>query len=91
MIVKIDKASQQINQISQILKNGGMIAMPTDTIYGLAVDAIDEHAVKRLFSAKKRSDKRFTIFTPKSRIGEFGPYELQQNRGYCHFNPAKAL
>ena len=78
MIVKIDKASQQINQISQILKNGGMIAMPTDTIYGLAVDAIDEHAVKRLFSAKKRSDKRFTIFTPKSRIGEFAVITKQK-------------
>ena len=71
MIVKIDKASQQITQILQILKDGGMIAMPTDTIYGLAVDATDEDAVKRLFTAKKRSDKHFTLFMPKSEIGEF--------------------
>lgn len=71
MIVKIDKASQQITQILQILKDGGMIAMPTDTIYGLAVDGTDEQAVRRLFSSKRRSDKHFTLFMPKNKIGEF--------------------
>ncbi|MGD8978613.1 MAG: L-threonylcarbamoyladenylate synthase [candidate division WOR-3 bacterium] len=71
MIVKIDKAFQQITQVLQILKDGGMIAIPTDTIYGLAVDATDERAVKRLVCAKKRSDKHFTLFMPKSEIGEF--------------------
>ena len=71
MIVKIDKASQQISRIVQTLEKGGVIAIPTDTIYGLAVDATDECAVKRLFKIKKRADKLFTVFMPKSEIDKF--------------------
>ncbi len=71
MIVKIDKASQQIAHISQSLKDGDVIAIPTDTIYGLAVDATIEHAVKKLFSTKKRGDKFFTLFMSKSEIEKY--------------------
>jgi tRNA threonylcarbamoyl adenosine modification protein (Sua5/YciO/YrdC/YwlC family) len=71
MIVKIDKASQQIPQILQNLLNGEAIAIPTDTIYGLAVDATDERAVERLFGMKKRADKIFTLFMPKSEIDNY--------------------
>jgi tRNA threonylcarbamoyl adenosine modification protein (Sua5/YciO/YrdC/YwlC family) len=71
MIVKIDKASQQITQILETLQAGGIIAIPTDTIYGLAVDATSEGAVKRLSSTKKRADKLFTLFMPKNEVEKF--------------------
>lgn len=38
----------------EIMK-GGLIAYPTDTLYGLATDLFSEEAVRRLFSAKRRS------------------------------------
>ncbi len=39
-----------------VLRRGGIVAYPTDTLYGLAVDPRDETAVARLFEAKGRED-----------------------------------
>ncbi|MFO1065824.1 MAG: L-threonylcarbamoyladenylate synthase [Pirellulales bacterium] len=39
---------------AEILRSGGLIAFPTETVYGLGVDASNEQAVKRLFAAKGR-------------------------------------
>ena len=46
--------NNDINQAAAILKDGGLIAFPTETYYGLAVDPFNEAALKRLFSVKKR-------------------------------------
>ena len=37
-----------------ILRRGGLVAIPTETVYGLAGDASDERAVRRIFSVKGR-------------------------------------
>lgn len=37
-----------------VLKSGGVVALPTETYYGLAVDPFSESAVQRLFRLKKR-------------------------------------
>ncbi|MCL1856981.1 MAG: L-threonylcarbamoyladenylate synthase [Kiritimatiellaeota bacterium] len=37
-----------------ILRRGGVVAMPTETVYGLAADAFNERAVARVFEAKAR-------------------------------------
>lgn len=37
---------------AEILKNGGIVAIPTETVYGLAASAFDENAVKKIFIAK---------------------------------------
>jgi L-threonylcarbamoyladenylate synthase len=46
---------EQISRAVQVLKEGGIIAYPTDTVYGLGADASNEHAVARIFEAKRRS------------------------------------
>ncbi|GMU43834.1 MAG: threonylcarbamoyl-AMP synthase [Xanthomonadales bacterium] len=38
----------------QVLRRGGLVAMPTETVYGLAADARDVEAVRRIFAAKGR-------------------------------------
>ena len=38
----------------EILKNGGLVGIPTETVYGLAANALDGEAVARIFSAKGR-------------------------------------
>ena len=45
---------QQIEQAIEILKRGGIVAFPTDTVYGLGANALDEEAVLRVYEAKKR-------------------------------------
>lgn len=39
---------------ADIIKKGGLVGMPTETVYGLAANALDENAVKRIFEAKGR-------------------------------------
>lgn len=38
----------------RVLQRGGLVAMPTDTVYGLAANAADDQAVRRVFAAKER-------------------------------------
>ncbi len=48
----VDK--QGIETAAEILKDGGIVAIPTETVYGLAANAFDEDAIKSVFSAKGR-------------------------------------
>jgi L-threonylcarbamoyladenylate synthase len=44
-----------IEGVSDTLLNGGVVALPTDTVYGLAADATNVAAVRRLYELKGRS------------------------------------
>ncbi len=50
-----------INEALSILKSGGTIIYPTDTVYGLGCNALDEFAVRRIFDIKERSSKPLPI------------------------------
>ena len=43
-----------IERAAECLRNGGLVAFPTETVYGLGVNALDRAAVRRLFAAKER-------------------------------------
>jgi L-threonylcarbamoyladenylate synthase len=46
--------ADQIEQAIDILKKGGIVAFPTDTVYGLGANSYDEEAVLRVYEAKAR-------------------------------------
>ena len=46
--------SQDVELAAEILQNGGVIGLPTETVYGLAALALDEYAVGRVFDIKGR-------------------------------------
>ncbi|NUQ82662.1 MAG: threonylcarbamoyl-AMP synthase [Bacteroidetes bacterium] len=46
--------AQKLNEAADILKRGGIGAIPTETVYGLAADALNPIAVARIFEAKNR-------------------------------------
>ena len=50
-----DDPPSDIDAAVRILKNGGVVAVPTDTLYGLAANPFDEAAVERIFRLKGRS------------------------------------
>ncbi len=50
----MDALQKQIDKGIQILKCGGVIAFPTDTVYGLGADAFNPDAVGRIYDIKKR-------------------------------------
>ena len=43
-----------INEAVRLLRNGEVVGMPTETVYGLAADALNEDAVSKIFAAKGR-------------------------------------
>ncbi len=45
---------ENIRSAARIIKIGGIVAFPTETVYGLGADALNERAVARIFEAKKR-------------------------------------
>jgi L-threonylcarbamoyladenylate synthase len=43
-----------IKEAAQIIKKSGLVAFPTETVYGLGANALDENAVKKIYKAKGR-------------------------------------
>jgi len=46
--------SSEVRRAAQILRAGGLVAFPTETVYGLGADASSEKAVARLYAVKRR-------------------------------------
>lgn len=49
---------EDIKKAIEVLKNGGIILYPTDTIWGIGCDATNEDAVKKVYELKQRSDSK---------------------------------
>jgi L-threonylcarbamoyladenylate synthase len=45
---------QALDEAAAILRRGGLVALPTETVYGLGANALDEAAVQKIFVAKQR-------------------------------------
>ena len=53
----------KISAAAKILREGGLVGIPTETVYGLAANGLDEKAVKRIFEAKGRPQDNPLILT----------------------------
>ena len=47
-------SEQDIEQAAEIIKEGGLVAFPTETVYGLGADALNPEAVGKVYAAKGR-------------------------------------
>jgi L-threonylcarbamoyladenylate synthase len=52
--INTEDAQTAIAKAAEILRAGGLVALPTETVYGLGADALDPDAVARIFTAKQR-------------------------------------
>ncbi len=52
--LQLSSGKDDIRKAARIIKNGGLVAMPTETVYGLAADALNGEAVRKIFKAKGR-------------------------------------
>ncbi len=48
----------EIRKACEVMRNGGVILYPTDTVWGIGCDATNEEAVKRVFEIKRRADSK---------------------------------
>jgi L-threonylcarbamoyladenylate synthase len=64
-VIKINPQNpeeEKIAEAASVIKTGGLVIFPTDTVYGLGADALDREAVKRVYQVKRRpQDKPLII------------------------------
>ena len=62
-----------LNKACEVLRKGGVILYPTDTIWGLGCDATSEDAVKRIYEIKRRSDSKsmLTLLDSPTRLDHY--------------------
>jgi L-threonylcarbamoyladenylate synthase len=51
-VLRADNAG--IARAAEVIRSGGLVAFPTETVYGLGADALNENAVRKIFLAKER-------------------------------------
>jgi L-threonylcarbamoyladenylate synthase len=57
-----------LNQAAAIIRAGGVVALPTDTVYGLAADPFNPQAILKIFAAKDRPQEQPLLFLIDSPI-----------------------
>lgn len=66
----ISPEDNKLDEVANILKDGGIVAIPTETVYGLAGNALNAESAEKIFKAKGRpSDNPFIVHI--SEIGEW--------------------
>lgn len=68
-LIKIDSEhidSEKIQEAAELIRNGELVAFPTETVYGLGADALDPEASKKIYTAKGRpSDNPLIVHISK--------------------------
>lgn len=60
--------ADKLNRAAELIRRGGLVAFPTETVYGLGANALDPQAVKGIFAAKGRpQDNPLIIHLVRSR------------------------
>ena len=89
-VINIDNLSpepEKIARAAEVIKQGGLVAFPTETVYGLGADATDETAAKKIYAAKGRpSDNPLIIH-----ISRVEDAELYAHTSDLYYKLAKAF
>jgi len=75
-IIKLDPLNPEQNYLKEaadILKTGGLVILPTETVYGIAANMLNRKAIDRLYEIKKRpKDKPFSLhINVKEKLEDF--------------------
>lgn len=84
MLLTINPENPQerlISQVVDILRNGGIIAYPTDTFYGIGCDIMNKKAIEQVYAIKQRSQsKPFSFICPD--LKDIATYAKVSNVAY---------
>lgn len=87
LLLTPDNLSDIITATIQILKEGGVIVAPTDTVYGMLADATNELAIKKIYKIKDRSeDKALPIFVRDITMAQELAIISQEQQSYLEKN-----
>lgn len=54
LLLSAADGQQALQKAGQLIRQGGLVAFPTETVYGLGANALDPQAVRGIFAAKGR-------------------------------------
>ena len=60
--------NEEIKKACQVMREGGVILYPTDTIWGIGCDATNEEAVRRVYEIKRRADSKAILVLVDSAV-----------------------
>lgn len=71
------QSAAELHLLSRILSEGGVVAIPTDTFYGLAANPFSEEGVRRIFEIKSRDDGKSlpVLFSARTQLVGLGVTE----------------
>ena len=59
-----------LNEAAQVLQSGGLVAFPTETVYGLGANGLDDEAARKIYAAKGRpSDNPLILHISAADLG----------------------
>ena len=96
---------EDIQAALRVLREGGIIVYPTDTVWGLGCDATDAEAVKRLYALKEREDSKsmlvlldspaklnyYVTDVPEAAWALLEASDYSENSDYSEFSDQKPL
>jgi len=78
IVKSIKEDEDKIKEAAEIIKNGGTVVFPTETVYGLGADALNVKAVEKIFKAKGRPQDNPLIIHVSSKDIEAYAKEIPQ-------------
>ena len=87
----IKKSPRTLNKAFSVLKKGGVVIYPTDTVYGFLADASNKKAVKKIYKIKKRlKSKPLPLFVKDLKMAkELAEMDARQEKILRKFWPGK--
>lgn len=65
------KEYEKLKKPAEIIKQGGIVVFPTETVYGIGTNGLDEKSIEKLYKVKKRSlDKPITLLVSNIKMIE---------------------
>ena len=62
VVIDEDNFTEAISEAARLVQEGGLVAFPTETVYGLGANALDEKAIERIYKVKgRRADKPLAL------------------------------
>lgn len=81
-MLKVDRenpSNQILERVSSVVKSGGVVVLPTETVYGLVGDVSSAPVLERIFELKRRgADKPISIFVNREVLIKLFPKGLPQ-------------
>ena len=78
-----ERQADDLRRAADILRRGGLVVFPTETVYGLGGNALDAGAAKKIYAAKGRpSDNPLIIHVAKPEDAEQSPSQARSITGW---------